>query len=148
MGGIDVNDVADKLERFAQVRLERARNNAVRFKKTDRSHHPLSQVQSPAVSKGDTGTKLEGVSFARETSRWLGIWLDSALTLRENRRHRLDKTRQAEAKIRRIVNQYGAPPAAEGWVQHVLGGPRQRGYDLLGASARGHPWQRGGGQAL
>ena len=48
--------------------------------------------------------------FAPEATRWLGIWLDSAPTLKENRQKRIGKTRQAEARIRRIVNQYGVPP--------------------------------------
>ena len=39
-------------------------------------------------------------------------WLDSALTLQGNRRRRIGKTRQAEARTRRIVSQYGAPPAS------------------------------------
>ena len=50
--------------------------------------------------------------FAPEATRWLGIWLDSALTLQENRRQRIGRTRQAEARIRRIANQYGVPPAS------------------------------------
>ena len=50
--------------------------------------------------------------FAGEATRWLGIWLDASLNLEENRRRRIGKTRQAEAKLRRIVNQYGVPPAS------------------------------------
>jgi hypothetical protein len=52
------------------------------------------------------------VRFAGEATRWLGIWLDASLNLEENRRRRIGKTRQAEAKLRRIVNQYGVPPAS------------------------------------
>ena len=52
------------------------------------------------------------VRFAGEATRWLGIWLDAALNLEENRRRRIGKTRQAEAKLRRIVSQYGVPPAS------------------------------------
>ena len=50
--------------------------------------------------------------FAGEATRWLGIWLDASLNLEENRRRRIGKTRQAEAKLRRIFNQYGVPPAS------------------------------------
>ena len=42
----------------------------------------------------------------------LGIWLGSALSLQENRRRRIGKARQAEARIRSIVNQYGVPPGS------------------------------------
>ena len=40
------------------------------------------------------------VRFARDATRWLGVWLDSALTLRENRRRCVNRARQAEAKAR------------------------------------------------
>lgn len=39
------------------------------------------------------------VSFSREATRWLGIWLSSTLTLAENRRRRIGKMRQAEARL-------------------------------------------------
>lgn len=58
--------------------------------------------------------------FSPEATRWLGIWLDSALTPQENRQRRIGKTRQAEARIRRIVNQYGVPPAAARDLQLAL----------------------------
>ena len=38
--------------------------------------------------------------------------MDASLNLAENRRQRIGKTRQAEARLRRVVNQYGVPPAA------------------------------------
>ena len=52
------------------------------------------------------------MSFAAEATRWVGVWLGSTLTLRENRRRRLDEARQAEARIRRIVNLYGVSLSA------------------------------------
>ena len=52
------------------------------------------------------------VRFAREATRWLGIWLDSSLSLAENRRRRINKAKQAEARLRRIVSTYGDPPAS------------------------------------
>ena len=50
--------------------------------------------------------------FACEATRWLGIWLDASLSLKENRRRRIGNTRQAEAKLRQIVGQYGIPSAS------------------------------------
>ena len=45
-----------------------------------------------------------------EVTRWLGIWLGSALTLQKNRRRKISigKTGQAKAKTRRTLNQYGS----------------------------------------
>ena len=52
------------------------------------------------------------VRFTQEATRWLGIWLDSTLSLAEDRRRRIGKTRQAEARLRRIISKYGVPLAA------------------------------------
>ena len=52
------------------------------------------------------------VRYAQGATRWLGIWLDAALTLRENRRRRIGKARQAKARIKRLVSQYGVPPGS------------------------------------
>ena len=60
------------------------------------------------------------VRFASEATRWSGIWLDSSLTLAENRRRRLGKARQAEARLRRIVSTYGVPPAAASTLQSAI----------------------------
>ena len=50
--------------------------------------------------------------FAQEATRWLGIWSDSALTLQENQQRRIGRAGQADARIQRIVNQYGARPGS------------------------------------
>ena len=52
------------------------------------------------------------VHFAKEATRWLGVWIDSALTLVGNRRRCINRARQAEARIRRLVNKYGIPPTS------------------------------------
>ena len=50
----------------------------------------------------------------------MGIWLDSSLTLVENRRCRIAKARQAEASLRYIVTRYGIPPAATRNIQSAI----------------------------
>ena len=52
------------------------------------------------------------VRFAPAATRWLGIWLDPKLSLTENRKRWIAKTRQAGERLRRIANKYGVPPAA------------------------------------
>ena len=61
---------------------------------------------------GDPGGASHRVRFNPESTRWLGNWLDASLSLAENRRRRIGKTRQVEVRLRRIVSQYGVPPAA------------------------------------
>ena len=52
------------------------------------------------------------VPFAPGVTRWLGVWLDSALTLRESRRRVMGRARAAEASIRQLVARHGQPPAS------------------------------------
>lgn len=52
------------------------------------------------------------VCFARDTMRWLGIWLDLALTLQENQRCCINRARRAEARVQRITTKNGVPPAS------------------------------------
>lgn len=52
------------------------------------------------------------VHFNHDSTRWLGVWLDSALTLRDNRQRCIARARQAESRLRHLVTTYGVPPAS------------------------------------
>jgi len=41
---------------------------------------------------------------------WLGVYLDSSLTLKEHHRTRMRKARQAEGRLRRLTGQFGLTP--------------------------------------
>ena len=111
--GTDVDDVVSKLERCAQASLEWADNNAVRFEESKTEAILFSNRRKHRQCRREIRVgSTHRVRFAGEATRWLGIWLDASLNLEENRRRRIGKTRQAEAKLRRIVNQYGVPPAS------------------------------------
>lgn len=84
------------------MRFETSKTEAILFSR--RRKHRRCKT---GIRVGD-----QTVHFAPEATRWLEIWLNSTLTLAENRRRRIGKTRQEEARPRRIVNRYGAPPAA------------------------------------
>jgi ribonuclease HI len=110
--GTDIEDVSCKLEQCATASLEWAQSNAVRFEVSKTEAILFSRARKHRKSQRGVRVGQQVVHFKPEATRWLGIWLDSALTLQENRRIRMGKTRQAEAKIRRIVSQYGVPPAS------------------------------------
>ena len=111
--GTDVEDVASKLERCATSSLQWADRNAVRLEesKTEAIHFSRRRNHKRCRREIRVGT-THRVRFNPAATRWLGIWLDASLNLAENRRRKIGKTRQAEARLRRIVNQYGVPPAA------------------------------------
>ena len=58
--------------------------------------------------------------FATEATRWSGVWLDSALTLRESRRRSMNRARAAEAQTRRLVSRRGLPPASARNLQNAI----------------------------
>jgi len=50
------------------------------------------------------------VAYNKEATRWLGVYLDSSLTLKEHHRTRMRKARQAEGRLRRLTGQFGLAP--------------------------------------
>ena len=110
--GYDISEVASKLEKCAAASLRWAEDNAVRFETSKTEAILFSRKRKHRQCQRGIRVGDQMVRFAPGATRWLGIWLDSALTLQENRRRRIGKTRQAKAKIRRIINQYGVPPGS------------------------------------
>ena len=120
--GTSIKEVTRGLEDYAAESLRWAERSAVRFEtaKTEtvllsrRRGHGRRRECRP-IRAGD-----QEVHFAKEATRWLGVWLDSALTLRESRRRALNHERKAEAAIRRLVRKYGVAPAAARNLQQAL----------------------------
>ena len=52
------------------------------------------------------------VPFNREATWWLGIWLDSQLSLKEHHAIRMEEDRKAMTRLRRLTGQMGLSPAA------------------------------------
>ena len=111
-GGADLGDVVEKLERCTAASLEWARDNAVRCEESKTEAILFSKRRKHKRCRWEIRMGANRVRFNPESTRWLGIWLDASLNLAENRRRRIGNTRQVEARLRRIVNQYGVPPAA------------------------------------
>lgn len=51
------------------------------------------------VVEGEIRVGDQNVRFARNATRWLGMWLDSALTRLETRRRYINRSRKAEAQL-------------------------------------------------
>ena len=102
--GVDLDDVTTKLEGCARASLRWAESNAVRFETAKTEAILFSRKRKHRRCQRGIRVGNQTVHFAPDSTRWLGIWLDSALTLPENQQRRIGKTHQAEARIRRIVN--------------------------------------------
>ena len=112
--GRDLDDVVRKLEGCAAASLRWAESNAVCFETSKTEVVLFSRRRGPRHRRCERTIRVgdQQIRFAEGATHWLGIWLDSALTLAENRRIRIGKGRQAEARLRRIISTYGVPPAA------------------------------------
>ena len=113
--GTNFDDVVSKLERCTAAT---ANNKAVHFE-TSKTEAILFSKRSYRCSR-EIRVRGQMIRFVPQATRWLGIWLDSTLTLAENWRRRIGKTRQAEARLRRIVSKYGVPPAASRNLQSAI----------------------------
>ena len=86
--GDNLPDLASKLERCAEGSLRWAENNAVRFETGKAEALFLSRNRRQWKKEGRWSIRVGNQQgfFAKEATRWLGVWLDSALTLTDNRR--------------------------------------------------------------
>ena len=112
VAGRDVGEVVQGLEGCAAAWLEWAEGNAVRFETSRTEAILFSRRQAYRRCQALIRVGKQTVRFASEATRWLGIWLDSELRPVENRHRRIAKTRQAEARLRRIVSQHGVHPSS------------------------------------
>ena len=86
----------------------------MRFETSKTEDILLSRRRGHGPAKRERAVRVEGreAPFATEATRWLGVWLDSALTLRERRRRLANRVRAKEAAIRCLVSKHGLPLAS------------------------------------
>jgi hypothetical protein len=108
--GKDVGEVTRRPESCATQSITWARENAVAFDsgKTEALLLTKSRKKFPRMQISVDGHRI---SYNKEATRWLGVWLDSQLTLKEHHHNRLGKARKAEARVRTLVGKLGLTPA-------------------------------------
>jgi ribonuclease HI len=112
--GCSVQEVCSKLQDAAEVAIEWGQSNLVQFEaeKTEavlftrkRGKELRDQVQRARIV-----VENHQVSFNREATRWLGIWLDAGLSLKAHYETCLRKARNAEARVQSLCQAQGLPP--------------------------------------
>ena len=110
--GKNDEEVAGKLSEAAAAATEWARKIGVAFDhgKTEaamfwRKKRKGAEVKAK-VKVGNTE-----VPFNKEVTWWLGVWLDSQLTLKEHHAARMKSGRNAMTRLRRLTEQMGLSPA-------------------------------------
>ena len=109
--GENMLDLAAKLEGCAEKSLRWAQNNAARFETSKTEAILFSRNRRQWREKGRWPIRVgdQQVFFAKEATRWLGVWIDSAITFVDNRRRCISQARQAGARVRRLANKHGIP---------------------------------------
>ena len=122
MEGTSVEEVAQGLQWCTKESLRWAEGNAVRFEVTKAEAVLLSKRRSHGREKRERSVRVgDNFSpFAHAATRWLGMWLDSALTLMESRRRSFNRARAKEAALRRLVTRHGLPPASARNLQQAI----------------------------
>jgi len=99
-------EVAAKLEKASEVLMTWGIENGVIFDHSKSEAVLFSQKRNVPAGTIRVGGGRE-IPFNTEATRWLGIWLDSHLTLREHQGMMMKKGRKALARLKRLAGQMG-----------------------------------------
>jgi len=104
-------EVAAKLSEAAVAAMEWGRNNRVAFDqgKTEAAMFWRKRKGTEAKAKVIVGDAE--VPFNKEATRWLGVWLNSQLTLKEHHATRIKSGRNAMTRLQRLTGRMGLSPA-------------------------------------
>jgi hypothetical protein len=107
--GKDEEEVAAKLAEVAAASLDWSRDNGVAFDhgKTEAALFWKSRAALTATIQVGTND----IPFNTEATRWLGVWLDSQLTLKEHHAIRLKEGKKTLGRLRQLTGQMGLAPA-------------------------------------
>jgi hypothetical protein len=100
--------VADSLAAAAKIAIAWAEANGIAFDQ-GKTEAALFRRKGPPSATIKVGNK--DVTFNREATRWLGVWLDSQLTLKEHHAIGLKEGKKAMGRLRRLTGQMGLSPA-------------------------------------
>jgi hypothetical protein len=106
--GKDEEEVAAQLAEAAAASLDWAKDNGVAFDhgKTEAALFRKKRTASKASIRVGTNE----ITFITQATRWLGVWLDSQLTLKQHHAIRLTDGKKAMGRLRRLTGRIGLTP--------------------------------------
>jgi len=114
VAGTNNKEVAAKL---SAATLEWAAGNGVAFDH-GKTEAPLFQWKKrTGTARVTVGSN--SIPFNKEATRWLGIWLDSQLTLKDHHAIRLRDGKKAMARLHQLTGQMGLLPVMMAFIQSV-----------------------------
>jgi len=110
--GKNADEVAGKLTQAAAAAIEWAGRNGVAFdhRKTEAALF-WRRKRNGTLTAAMVKVGGKEVPFNREATRWLRVWLDSQLTLKEHHATRRKSGRNAMNRLRRLTGRMGLSPA-------------------------------------
>jgi len=102
-------EVAAKLAEAAAMSLDWAKDNGVAFDQGKTEGVLFQKKKGTPTATIRVGTS--DIPFNSEATRWLGVWLDSQLTLKEHHTVRLKEGKKAMERLRQLTGQMGLLPA-------------------------------------
>ena len=112
--GSSVKEIVGSLEKFAKEVIEWGKQNAVTYdiSKTEAVLFSKSHRQrlSKQLREAKIEVRTEQISFNKEATRWLGVWLDSQLKFTSHINERVRRARTAEIQIKGLTKTYGLVP--------------------------------------
>jgi len=108
--GKSEKETAEALGRAADSALEWADNNGITFDHAKTEAMFLSKRRRKPTESVQVGE--HAVPFNKHATRWLRVWIDSKMTLKEHHSTRMKKARRAMGCIRRLTGQMGLSSAA------------------------------------
>jgi len=95
--GKSEKEVAEALGRAAEAALGWAADNGVTFDHAKKEAMFLSKRRRKPTEPVRVGR--HGVPFNQHATRWLGVWIDSKMTLKEHHSARMKKARTATQRF-------------------------------------------------
>ncbi len=102
--GSSVKEIVRALEKVAKEVIKWGRQNAVTYDTSKTEAVLFSKSDRQRLSKQLREAKIkvgnESISFDKEATRWLGVWLDSQLKFTSHINERIPRARNAEIQIK------------------------------------------------
>jgi len=107
--GEDVGECTQRLERCAAETTIWAKKNACQFdiEKTEAMLFTRRRQNKEPKMNARVAVGNHEVSYNKEATRWLGVWLDDMLTLNDHTKKTLAKARRAQNRVRSLMTKKG-----------------------------------------
>jgi hypothetical protein len=110
--GEDVGECTQRLEGCGREAQIWANENACQFEieKTEAISFTRKRSNKEPKMKAKTRVGSHEVQYNKEATRWLGVWLDSMLTLNDHTKKTFAKARRAQNRVQSLMTTKGLSP--------------------------------------